>query len=191
MDGQMPCWSLTFPEPRPLTLSPPDSLTQTPPPPSPGPAHLGIQVEEAVVLKAQPEHVPGLDPLLHEAPRGVQPPAPQHGQGSGLRRLRGWGGAGVWAGGLIRGKHTYKKGLETGRMDLGQGYRGGRGPWQWEPRPKGTGRRAADPAGGAPAVELGLVQQAAGPRQALEQEGVRRGLWPAQHVIAGLGLGAV
>lgn len=35
----------------------------------PDPAHLGIQVEEAVVLEAQPERVPGLDALLHEAPR--------------------------------------------------------------------------------------------------------------------------
>lgn len=76
---------------------------------------LGIQVEEAVVLKAQPEHVPSCDPLLHEAPRRVQPPA----------------------------------------------------------------------------VELGLVQQGAGPRQALEQGGVGRRLWPAQHVVAGFRLGAV
>lgn len=32
-------------------------------------AHLGIQVEKAVVLKSQPKHVPSLDTLLHEAPR--------------------------------------------------------------------------------------------------------------------------
>lgn len=49
----------------------------------------------------------------------------------------------------------------------------------------------ADPAGIVPAVELGLVHEGAGPRQALEQEGVRWWLWPAQHVVAGLGLGAV
>lgn len=45
--------------------------------------------------------------------------------------------------------------------------------------------------GHAPAVELGLVKQGAGPRQALEQERVRCWLWPAQHVVTGLGLGAV
>lgn len=34
----------------------------------PEPAHLGIQVKKAVVLKPQPKHVPSLDTLLHEAP---------------------------------------------------------------------------------------------------------------------------
>lgn len=47
------------------------------------------------------------------------------------------------------------------------------------------------PTGSAPAVELGLVQQGAGPRQALQQEGVWWWLRPAQHVVAGLSLGAV
>lgn len=51
-------------------------------------------------------------------------------------------------------------------------------------------RGRADPAG-APAVELGLVQEGAGPGQALEQEGVWRWLRPAQHVVAGLRLGTV
>lgn len=54
--------------PRALTpeLAPHVSLTQTPL--VPDPAHLRVQVEEAVVLEAQPERVPGLDALLHEAP---------------------------------------------------------------------------------------------------------------------------
>lgn len=45
--------------------------------------------------------------------------------------------------------------------------------------------------GHAPAVELGLVRQGAGPGQALEQERLRRWLGLAQHVVTSLSLGAV
>lgn len=69
---------LMFLEPRPRMQVPRVPLIQTPL--LPDPAHLGIQVEEAVVLEAQPEHVPRLDTLLHEAPRRVQPPGPQRRQ---------------------------------------------------------------------------------------------------------------
>lgn len=64
--GQTPT-CLTFTKPRPPMRGP-----ACPPGPGsllPDPAHLGIQVKEAVVFEAQPERVPSLDALLHEAPR--------------------------------------------------------------------------------------------------------------------------
>lgn len=94
------------------------------------------------------------------------------------------------AGGLGRGwgEHT-RAGKSWGQewvwdeQDTGEGVGSGS---------RGSGTRAGeDPAGEAPAVELGLVQEGAGPRQALEQQGVWRCQWPAQHVVAGLGLGTV
>lgn len=93
----------------------------------------------------------------------------------------GWGSG--WG---LEGKHTHR----------GKAWE--QEAWIWGERDtQGVSRGSADvapgtdPAGSAPAVELGLVQQGAGPRQALEHERVRWWLWPAQHVVAGLHLLAV
>ena len=107
-------------------------------------------------------------------------------QAGGQGRARGSGA--VEGAGLARGQaHTYRKGGLGTRPSRprGRGWALGAGHMAW------GARAPADPTGCAPAVELGLVQEGAGPRQALQQEGVRRGLRPAQHVVAGLRLGTV
>ena len=89
--------------------------------------------------------------------------------------------------GLAQGRaHTRKMGAgDRASRPQGRGWALGAGHMAWDTRAH------ADPAGHAPVVELGFVQEGAGPGQALQQEGVRWGLRPAQHVVAGLRLGAV
>ena len=128
VDRQTASWTdshrcLTFAEPRPLTQGPPRPTD--PASLLPDPAHLGIQVKEAVVLEAQPECIPSLDALLHEAPRGVQPPGPEHRPGvraepGAAGRCRGPG----WLGG--KHKHTGKGAWGRDRA----GHRGGGGLWE-------------------------------------------------------------
>lgn len=102
----------------------------------PAPAHLGIQIEEAVVLEAQPEYVPGLDALLHETPRRVQPPGPQQRQQSGLRQVRPWGGEGAGLGGQA---HTEKRPGNEVWIWGGHRHGTGGGSWVGEPRHRGRG----------------------------------------------------